>query len=124
MSEIQATNRVVRLAKAHTDRALLICKIPENQICFVSYGDASGGSTRVEQAQAGYVIMIAGRALLEGLAAPVTLVSWRSHRVKRVLASVSAAEAVGLSEAIAQGDWVRALWSEVVLCLSLRERRE
>ena len=31
---------------------------------------------------------------------------------------------MGLSEAIAQGDWVRALWSEVVLGLSLREWRE
>ena len=38
------------------------------------------------------------------MAAPVTLVSWRSHRVKRV--------------------WVRALWSEVVLGLTLREWRE
>ena len=94
------------------------------QICFVSYGDASGGSTRAEQVQAGYVIMIADKALLEGLAAPVTLVSWRSHRVKRVVASASAAEAMGLSEAIAQGDWVRALWSEVVLGLSLRESTE
>ena len=68
--------------------------------------------------------MFADRALLEGMAAPVTLVSWRSHRVKRVAASASAAEAMGLSEAIAQGDWVRALWSEVVLGLTLRERRE
>ena len=29
-----------------------------------------------------------------------------------------------VSEAIAQGDWVRALWSEAVLGLSLREWRE
>ena len=69
--------------------------------------DASGGSTRAEQAQAGYVIMFADMSLLAGLAAPVTLVSWRSHRVKRVVASASAAEAMGLSEAIAQGDWCR-----------------
>ena len=48
--------------------------------------------------------MFADVALLAGLAAPVTLVSWRSHRVKRVVASASAAEAMGLSEAIAQGD--------------------
>ena len=68
--------------------------------------------------------MIADRALLEGLAAPVTLASWRSPRVKRVVASASAAEATGLAEAIAQGDWVRALWSEVVFGLSLREWRE
>ena len=90
----------------------------------MSYGDATGGSTRAEQAQAGYVVMIADQALLEGMAAPVTLVSWRSHRVKCVVASASAAEAMGLSAAIAQGDWIRALWSEVVLGLSLREWRE
>ena len=67
--------------------------------------------------------MFADRASLEGMAA-VTLASWRSHRVKCVVASGSAAEAMGLSEAIAQGAWVRALWNEVVLGLSLREWRE
>ena len=88
----------------------------------MSYGDASGGSTRAEQAQAGYVIMFADLFLLAGLAALVTLVS--SHRVKRVVGSASAAEAMGLSEAVAQGDWVRALWSEMVLGLSPSEWRE
>ena len=124
MSDIQETNRVVRLAEAHTDHALPVCKIPINHICFVSYGDASGGSTRAEQAQAGYVVMIADQAFLEGMAAHMTLVSRRSHRVKRVEASASVAKAICLSEAIAQGDWIRKLWSEVVLGLSLRERRE
>ena len=41
-----------------------------------------------------------------------------------VAASASAAEAMGLCEAIAQGDWIRALRSEVVLGLGLREWRE
>ena len=63
---------------SHTDPALPVCRIPVDQICFVSYGDASGGGTRAEQAQAGYVIMFADKSLLTGLAAPVTLVSWRS----------------------------------------------
>ena len=124
VSDVQETNRVVRLAKAHTDLALPVCKIPVDQVCFVTYGDASGGSTRVEQARVGYMIMFADRALSEGMAAPVAQVSWRSHRVKRVAASASAAEVMGLSEAIAQGGWVPALWSEMVLGLSLREWRE
>ena len=38
--------------------------------------------------------------------------------------SAPAAEAMGLSEAIAQSDWVRALRSEVVLVLNLRKWRE
>ena len=60
-------------------------------------------STRAEQSQARVRDHDADKALLEGLAAPVTLVSWRSRRVKRVVACASAAEAMGLSEAIAQG---------------------
>ena len=95
-----------------------------DQICLVSYGDASGGNTRAERAQAGYVILFADKTLLERVAAPITVVSWRSHRVKRVVTNASAAEAMGLSEAIAQSHWVRALCSEVVLGLNLRERQE
>ena len=48
VSDIQETNKVVRLAKAHADLALPVCKVPVDQICFVSHGDASGGSTRAE----------------------------------------------------------------------------
>ena len=55
VSDIQETNMVVRLAK-----------IPLDQICLVTYGDASGGNTRAESAQAGCVIMFADMALLEG----------------------------------------------------------
>ena len=87
VSDIQEPKRVVRLAKAHTDLALPACKIPLDQICLVSYGDGRGGNTRAERAQAGYVIMFADRALSEGMAAPVTLVSWRSHRRRDDVAS-------------------------------------
>ena len=90
---MQETNRVVRLAKAHTDVALTVFKVHFKQSSFVSYRNASGGSTRSE-----YVVMIADQAFLEGMAAPVTLLSWRSHRVKRVVASASAAEAMDLTD--------------------------
>ena len=114
---------MVRLAKAHTDLTLPVCRIPVDQICLVSYGDASGGGINAEQAQTGYVIMFADMSLLAGLASPVTPVSWKSHSVKRFVASASAAEVMGLSEAFAQGGWVRALWSEMVLGLSPHEWR-
>ena len=97
---------------------LPVCNIPLDQICFVSHGYASGGSTSAEQAQVGYVIMFADRALLEGMAAPVTQVSWRSHRSKRVVTGASVAEAMLLPGAIAQSNWVRASWSETVLGLN------
>ena len=124
MSDTQETNRVVRLAKAHTDLALHVCKILVDQICFsvlqrCQWWEHTCRTSTSRVRDHGCRHVFAGRTV-----APVTLVSWRSHRVKRVVASASAAEAMGLSEAIAQGDWVRALWSEMVLGLSLREWRE
>ena len=112
---------VVRLA--HTDLTLPVCMIPVDQNCLVSYGDASGGGIHAEQSQIGYVIMFADMSLLVGLTSPVTPVSWRSHSLKRFVASACAAEVMGLSEVFAQGGWVRALWSEMVLGLSPHEWR-
>ena len=78
----------------------------------------------LKEHKAGYVILFAVRALLEGMTAPATLVSWRSHRGRRAVTSASAAEAMCLSEAIAQSDCVRALWRDLVLGLNLRERQQ
>ena len=91
----------------------LFAKFPQIKYVLCLTEDASGGSTRAGQAQAGYVVMIADQTLLEGMAAPMTLVSWRCHHVKRVVDSASAAEAMDLSEAIAQCVWI------VVVGLSL-----
>ena len=107
VSDIQETNRVVRLAKAHTDLALHVCRILVDQTCLVSYGDASGAGIRAEQA--GYVIMFADMSLLAGLAFPVTLVSCETT-CRQCLCS----GAMGLSEAIAQGDWEGAFWNETI----------
>ena len=86
---------------------------------------ASGGCTRPEQSQAGYVIMFCGH----GFASKIG-----SSRDPGILGIPScpnelhpvppAAEAMGLSGAIAQGDWVHAIWSEMALGLSPREWRE
>ena len=84
VSDIQETNRVVRLAKAHADLTLPVCRNPVDQICSVSYGDASGGSIHAEQAQTGYVIMFAHMSLLAGLTSSVTPVSWRSHSFETI----------------------------------------
>ena len=46
MSDIQETNRVVRLAKARTDLALPVCKNPVDQVLCLTGMDASGSCLR------------------------------------------------------------------------------
>ena len=97
MSDIQETNRVVRLAKAHKTLHCLFAGFLWIRFVWCLTGDASGGGIHAEQAQTGHVIMFADMSLLAGLASPVTLVSWRSLSVKRLVASASAAEIMGFS---------------------------
>ena len=119
VSNIQETNKVIRLAKAHTDIALPVCKFLwiKSALCLMEMPVVEIPVLREHKLGTGLCLLTGLR--WERLAAPVTLVSWRSHLVKRVVA-----RALGLSEAIAQVDWVRALWSEMVLGLSPREWRE
>ena len=123
VSSIQETNRVVRLAKAHTDLTLPVCRILVDQICFGVLRGCQWWKHTCRTSAIRYMIMFADMSLLAGLASPVTPVSWRSHSVKRFVASASAAEVMGLSEAFAQGGQVRALWSGMVVVLGAHEWR-
>ena len=87
------------LAKARTDLALPVCWIPVDQICFCVLRGCQWWGHTCRTSTSGVRDHVCGHVFAAGLAAPVTLVPWRSHRVKRVVASASAAEAVGLSEA-------------------------
>ena len=58
--------------------------------------------------------MLADRGLLKGEAARVSLISWRSTRVKRVVASTLAGETLALSASIAELEWLQILFRDVV----------
>ena len=46
--------------------------------------------------------------------ARVSLLSWRSSRLKRVVASAGAAEALSLSAAVAEAQWLQVLWRNLI----------
>ena len=79
------------------------------------YGDASWANAAKDKSQAGHVALMAERKVLEGVAARTSMMSWRSHRVKRMVNSAPAAEVLTMSEAMSHGDWLRALWCETAL---------
>ena len=61
----------------------------------------------------GYIIGFVHKSMLSGIQGQVSLVSWSTHKLRRVCRSSLAAEAQALSECEAELFLVRALWQEL-----------
>ena len=82
---------------------------------FTSASDCAGaGTAREHGAQGAWIAMIADSALLAGQPAKASLISWRSTRVKRVVASTLAGETLALSASLAEIEWLQVLFRDVV----------
>ena len=113
VQDLVEANFLVRLAKDYADLEIPIAAIRPSEMAVVAYGDAAFGIARDGASQAGQVMLAANRSILDGKWSPVGVLSWRSHKIRRKVESAPAAEIQGLSQALAQGDWVRALWHEI-----------
>eukprot|EP00913_Durusdinium_trenchii_P003672 g3399.t1 len=51
---------------------------------------------------------------MEGNEADFSINSWRSHRLKRVVKATLGSEALAMDDALAEIEWIRALWHEIM----------
>ena len=74
-----------------------------------SWANAAG-----DKSQGAFLVGATTPTLWENKAAPVALVSYKSHRLPRLAASTLAAETQSMSEALAEVEWIRGLFEELV----------
>jgi hypothetical protein len=111
--DIVKANAAVRRLHQPTNLVFknLGCSIDE--IMFVVATDGAHGAMPRGYSQLGVAICAANPAILVG-PAPVTLLEWTTSKCKRVVRSSSACEAAGASLGFEHGEYVRALFSEMV----------
>ena len=51
---------------------------------------------------------------MKGQVADFSLNSWRSHKLKRVVKATLGSEALAMDDALAEVEWIRALWHELL----------
>ena len=79
-----------------------------------AFSDASHANLKGGSSQGGYIIFLHGE---NNHVAPI---SWRSHKINRVIHSTLAAETLALTEAAEQGFYIRAILTEL---LGLHEKK-
>eukprot|EP00959_Pyramimonas_sp_CCMP1952_P066149 1381066-Pyramimonas_sp.AAC.1 len=58
--------------------------------------------------------MAADAAIRSNQRSKVSLISWRSQRLKRAISSTVAAETLALSSAVAEAQWFQVMWRDAV----------
>jgi len=113
VEHILMANKTVNELKQTSDVFIRIIPMDPESSIWMSVADASMANVE-NKSQGGYIIAYAEKQILKGLRARFSINSWRSHRLKRVVKATLGSEALAMDDALAEIEWVRALWHEVL----------
>ena len=112
IANIKQANKAVKELQATKGLALRILPIALNDGFWISFSDASVANVG-ERSQGGFIIAFADKKLLDGQVGALSLNSWRSHRVRRAVKASLGSEALAMDDALAELEWLRAMYCEV-----------
>ncbi|CAE7633612.1 GIP [Symbiodinium pilosum] len=107
-------NRAVAMARDFCNMEVVVRHIPEQEVEFCVWSDASWANATEKKSQGGYVIAAVPSSLRKGSWATFSPLRWKSYKQDRQVASTLGAELLALSRALAEAKWVRSMWSEAM----------
>ena len=114
VQELIDANECVSILKKDPYLGLIIPSIPLNDLRWAVIQDASWANATGNKSQAGFILGATSYELWKNKPAPFGIISYRSHGLKRVTSSTLAAETLSMSEGLAEAEWVRGLFGEMV----------
>ena len=108
-------NKLIKEAKASEDWCLRFRPIPLETAKVLVFSDSSWANTDELKSQAGFMVLFAG-CQVDTLGGDfVSLLDWRSHRIKRKCRSTLAAETMALDAGVDAGIYARELMAEILV---------
>ena len=113
VEHILMANKTVSELKSTMDVYIRVLPIAPEESIWMTIADASMANVE-NKSQGGFLLALAHRSILDCKKADFSLNSWRSHKLKRVIKATLGSEALAMDDALAEVEWVRALWHEVL----------
>ena len=88
------------------DVPIWIRSIPLAELSLIVFEDASLGNTKGGSAQIGHLVCACHESIHQGMKAQVSVLCYKSHKNPRAAPSTLLNEATGMSEALADSEWV------------------
>jgi len=111
---IRQMNQIVRRAKQHSSVPLVVPSIRLSEWQFAGFTDASKNNTPGGGTQAGSLVILTRKGFGQGQEVPWGPLMWRSHKLKRVIASTLCAETLALVEMLGHLEWTKCLFQEIL----------
>ena len=111
---VKAVNKTINELKKTATVYLRILPSDLNKGIWMSISDASVGND-AEKSQGGFIIAYADREIMNGGLQSFSINSWKSHRVRRVVKASLGSEALAMDDGLAELEWVKAMFTEVVI---------
>lgn len=117
IADLKTCNKILKEAYLYRDQHLTIQPVPMRELCIIVSSDAAWGNAKEEgeegtKSQAGYVVLATSRRMLEGENCTFSMISWKSHTLKRKTVSTLSAETQAIVEAASVACWYRFLLAE------------
>ena len=114
VQDLLKLNKVIRAAKV-IESKIKIRSIPVEHLRFMGVHDAAHANLEGGASQQGHLIL-AVHASTTNCRVPVSVLSWQSKKIKRVVRSSLAAETCSMSTCQDHLDWMRTMWEQMTRC--------
>eukprot|EP00435_Cladocopium_sp_Y103_P025644 s3158_g6.t1 len=102
-------NRVLYEGKTHPV-CLMLVPIPESQVAFCAFSDASFSTSKDLSSRQGTLIFATDTRLAQNEKTVVCPIAWSSRKIPRVVTSTLSAESMALSSALDRLGYIRIVW--------------
>ena len=112
VQELIEANKLVARIKDLSHVKVTFQAIPVERVMFAAISDASWSNNDDLKTQAGFMTMAVDKDLRNEVWAAATPLRWKSYKLERRTQSTLGAELMAISRAVAEANWMRALWAE------------
>eukprot|EP00435_Cladocopium_sp_Y103_P020687 s58_g5.t1 len=117
IGDLKTCNKILKDANMYKDLGITIRPINPKELCVVVSSDAAWANAKDEEgghkSQAGYIVLSTDRSMLQGQETEFSMLSWKSHTLKRRTISTLSAETQAIVESAAVACWFRYLIAEM-----------
>ena len=122
-ADLSYANKLLRQAQRDCALPLIIHAIPLDKLTFGAFTDAAWAVRPDGSSQGGFLVYAAHSDLLDGAEAQMSIIDWKSWKLKRKVRSSLAAESQAMADTVDTLNFVRLFMAECIFPQSLDLRR-
>ena len=113
--DLSTANKLIRQAQRSKELPMKIASIPLHRLPIGAFTDAAWAVRPDGSSQGGYLLFFSDTDLFEGKEADISIMDWKSWKLKRKVRSSLAAESQALADAVDNLNYMRLFFAECIV---------